>query len=164
MPLWRTPALRQLPSQAARHSRPATRARMPQIQLLLRSRRLQEASDTAVGALPRAKGLPRRDRHPDQRHAARTLTTPRPRAFHTLRCRRKHNHPLADLLARTLPTNTLLEGRTRRFPHPWRDRLPALLAGRCLSPPSSPCRGWTLLLRFLSPITVPGGLQIKVSP
>jgi hypothetical protein len=26
-----------------------------------------------------------------------------------------------------------------------------------------PCRGWTLLLRFLSPITVPGGLQIKVS-
>jgi hypothetical protein len=25
------------------------------------------------------------------------------------------------------------------------------------------CRGWTLLLRFLSPITVPGGLQIKVS-
>ena len=26
-----------------------------------------------------------------------------------------------------------------------------------------PCEGWTLLLRFLSPITVPGGLQIKVS-
>ena len=26
-----------------------------------------------------------------------------------------------------------------------------------------PCRGWTRLLRFLSPITVPGGLQIKVS-
>jgi hypothetical protein len=26
-----------------------------------------------------------------------------------------------------------------------------------------PCDGWTLLLRFLSPITVPGGLQIKVS-
>jgi hypothetical protein len=26
------------------------------------------------------------------------------------------------------------------------------------------CRGWTLLLRFLSPITVPRGLQIKVSP
>jgi hypothetical protein len=25
------------------------------------------------------------------------------------------------------------------------------------------CRGWTLLLRFLSPITVPGALQIKVS-
>src|SRR6202522_813831 len=24
-----------------------------------------------------------------------------------------------------------------------------------------PCEGWTLLLRFLSPITVPGGLQIK---
>jgi hypothetical protein len=26
-----------------------------------------------------------------------------------------------------------------------------------------PCKGWILLLRFLSPITVPGGLQIKVS-
>jgi hypothetical protein len=26
-----------------------------------------------------------------------------------------------------------------------------------------PCRGWTLLLRFLSPITVPGALRIKVS-
>jgi hypothetical protein len=26
-----------------------------------------------------------------------------------------------------------------------------------------PCKGWTLLLRFLSSITVPGGLQIKVS-
>jgi hypothetical protein len=25
------------------------------------------------------------------------------------------------------------------------------------------CRGWTLLLRFLSPITIPGGLAIKVS-
>ena len=27
-----------------------------------------------------------------------------------------------------------------------------------------PCEGWIHLLRFLSPITVPGGLQIKVSP
>jgi hypothetical protein len=26
-----------------------------------------------------------------------------------------------------------------------------------------PCDGWRLLLRFLAPITVPGGLQIKVS-
>jgi hypothetical protein len=26
-----------------------------------------------------------------------------------------------------------------------------------------PCEGWTLLLRFLAPITVPAGLQIKVS-
>jgi hypothetical protein len=26
-----------------------------------------------------------------------------------------------------------------------------------------PCRGWTLLLRFLAPITVPGALRIKVS-
>ena len=27
-----------------------------------------------------------------------------------------------------------------------------------------PCEGWTLLLRFLAPITVPGGLSITVSP
>jgi hypothetical protein len=26
-----------------------------------------------------------------------------------------------------------------------------------------PCEGWALLLRFLSPISVPGGLQIKIS-
>jgi hypothetical protein len=26
------------------------------------------------------------------------------------------------------------------------------------------CRGWTLLLRFLSPISIPGGFQIEVSP
>jgi hypothetical protein len=26
-----------------------------------------------------------------------------------------------------------------------------------------PCRGWTLLLRFLSPSTVPGALQIELS-
>ena len=26
-----------------------------------------------------------------------------------------------------------------------------------------PCRGWTLLLRFLSPITVPGALRIEIS-
>jgi hypothetical protein len=26
------------------------------------------------------------------------------------------------------------------------------------------CRGWTLLLRFLSPIAIPGALQIKLSP
>ena len=51
----RTPALRQLPPQAAGHSRPASRATAPQTELLLRSRRLQEESDTAVGALPRAE-------------------------------------------------------------------------------------------------------------
>jgi hypothetical protein len=26
------------------------------------------------------------------------------------------------------------------------------------------CRGWTLLLRFLSPITIPGALQIELAP
>jgi hypothetical protein len=27
-----------------------------------------------------------------------------------------------------------------------------------------PCRGWTLLLRFLAPIAIPGALRIKVAP
>ena len=49
-----------------------------QIELLLRSRRLQEASHTAVGTLPRAKGLSGRHRHPRRRHAAGAVTTPDP--------------------------------------------------------------------------------------
>ena len=39
--------------------------------------------------------------------------------FHTLQCRRKHDHPLADLLAQTLPTKTLLDDHTRQFPNRW---------------------------------------------
>ena len=160
----RTPALRQLPPQATGHSRPASRATAPQTELLLRSRRLQEESDTAVGTLPRPKGLPRRHRHPDQRHAARADTTPCPRALQALRRRPTDHRSLAGLLARTLSADTILEGRTRPVwcrlsrssPCPTRSWTPSSAAIRR-------CRGWTLLLRFLSPITIPGALQIEVS-
>ena len=78
MSVRRTPALRQLPPEAAGHSRPATRSTMHQTELLLRSRWLQEESDAAVGTLPRSKGLSRHHRHPHQRHAAGAVTTPSP--------------------------------------------------------------------------------------
>ena len=164
MSLRRTPALRQLSPEARGTPRPATRATAPQTELLLRSRRLQEESDTSVGSLPRPKGLPRRHRHRHQRHAARADTTPSPRAFHDA----------------SVPT-----GRTiARWQVFWREHFPQTpfwkVARAHLVPVveivSLPyslvdaflhrhprCRGWTLLLRFLSPITVPGGLQIEVS-
>jgi hypothetical protein len=66
----RTPALRQLPPEAPGHSGPAPRAIPGQAELLLRSRRLQEESDTAVGTLPRPKGVPRRRDYRNQCHAA----------------------------------------------------------------------------------------------
>jgi hypothetical protein len=40
--------------------------------------------------------------------------------------------------------------------------LPYSLVDAFLSPHRI-CKGWTLLLRFLSPISIPGGLQIEVS-
>ena len=41
---------------------------------------------------------------------------------------------------------------------------PALLArGRLPPPPYADCEGWARLLRFLAPITIPGGLRIEVS-
>ena len=113
------------------------RATVPQTELLLRSRRLQEESDAAVGSLPRPKGLSRRHRHPHQRHAARADTTPGPRAFHSLRRRPTDHRSLAGLLARTLSADTVLEGRTCPSRTGCRDRQPALLAGgRLPSPPS----------------------------
>ena len=141
MSLRRTSALRQLPPQAARHSRPATRATVPQTELLLRSRRLQEESDTAVGTLPRPKGLPRRHRHPHQRHAAGADATPSPRALRSLRRRPTDHRSLAGLLARTLSPDTVLEDRTRRFGTGCQDRQPAILAGGRLPPPPSPLQG-----------------------
>ena len=108
------------------------RATVPQTELLLRSRRLPEESDTAVGALPRSKGLPRRHRHPDQRHAAGADTTPGPRAVHTLRRRPADHRSLAGLLARTLSADTVLEDRTCPSGAGGRDRHPAVLARGCL--------------------------------
>ena len=85
------------------------------LELLLRSRRLQEVSNAPLGALPGPKGLPW---PPSSSWSARCGRGPlcgesvsSPNASMP----RKHNHPLADLLVRTFPTNVLLEGRTRYF-------------------------------------------------
>ena len=137
----RPPALRQLPPEATGHSRPATRATAPQTELLLRSRRLQEESDTAVGTLPRPKGLFGRHHHRHQRHAARAITTPSPRAFHSLRRRPTDHRSLAGLLARTLSADTVLEDRTRPAGAACRDRHPAILARGRLPPPPPPLPG-----------------------
>ena len=57
-----------------------TPAQLPEPQLIrlasAASRRLQEESDAPFGALPGPKGLLGRHRDPDQRHAARAVTTP----------------------------------------------------------------------------------------
>ena len=59
----------------------------------------------------------------------------------TLRCRPQHHRPLADLLARTLSPNALLEDRTRRFHAVIKIRQPPLLAGGRLPRPSSALQG-----------------------
>ena len=133
-------------------------------ELLLRSRRLPQASHTAVGAVPRPKGLPQRHGHLDQRHAARTVTAPGPRAFRTLRRRPADHRSLAGLLARALSSDSVLEagprssgvGGQRSPPFPSRSWTPS-------SPAVADAEDWELLLRFLAPITLPGGLRIAVA-
>ena len=160
----RTSALRQLPPEATGHSRPATRATAPQTELLLRSRWLQEESDTAVGTLPRPEGLLGRHHHRHQRHAARADTTPSPRALHTLRRRPTDHRSLAGLLARTLSADTVLEDRTRPFGAACRDRHPAILArGRLPPPPSAAAGVGRSCFGFSHRSRSPGGLRIEVS-
>jgi hypothetical protein len=133
----RTPAPLQLPPQASRHSPAASPATVPQTELLLRSRGLQEESHTPVGPLPGPDGLPRRRDDPHQRHAARANTTPAPRAFHSLQRRPADHRSLAGLLARALSPDTILDRRTRPFGAACRGGYPAILArGRFPRPPS----------------------------
>ena len=111
------------------------------------------------------KGLPRRRRHPDQRHAARAVATPRPRAFRTASAPTDGPSPAG----RSSGANTFPRHRSGRSHAPVWCRsstivTPAVLApGRLPPPPSLPAEGWARLLRFLSPITIPGGLRIEVS-
>jgi hypothetical protein len=88
-----SPALCQLPAGAARRPRRSTRRVSPSIRFLLRSRRMQKACDTTIGALSRQKSLFWCRRHPEQRHAAGTKSAPGPRAFQDVRCRH-HSHDL----------------------------------------------------------------------
>ena len=55
----------------------------------------------------------------------------------TLRRRPPYHRPLADLLARTLPPDAILEDRTRLLGASRRDHLPAVLARGCLPLPPS---------------------------
>ena len=55
------------------------------VQLLLRSRRMQKACNTAVGAFSRQEGLPWCRRHPGQRDEAGTSTATGSRAFKPIR-------------------------------------------------------------------------------
>src|SRR5271156_3096966 len=126
--LWGTPPLRRLSAESPRHPWPASRVPAHQTELLLRSRRLQKESDAAVGALPGPKGLPGRHHHPHQRHAARAIATPDPRALGSLRRRSADHRSLAGLLARTLSAITLLEDRGRPLQGDCRNYRPAILA------------------------------------
>jgi len=136
--LRRTPALRSLPPEATGHRRPAPRITADQTELLLRSRWLQEESDTAIGTLPRPKGLPRRRHSRDQRHAARADSTPSPRALQPFRRRPTDHRSLAGLLAGPLSADPVLESRTRPTDAGCPDRRLAILAGgRLPAPPGS---------------------------
>ena len=133
-------------------------------ELLLRSRRLQEEGDAAVGAFPRPQGLPRCRGHLGRRHAARALAAPSPRAFQALRRRPTDHRSMAGLLARTLSADTVLEGRARSSRAGRRGRRPSAIAPGSVRPHATIDReGWKQLLRFLSPITITGGLEIEVS-
>ena len=120
--------------------------------------------DAAVGALPRPKGLPRCRGHPGQRHAARADATPGPRALRTLRRRPAHHRPLAGLLARTLPQTPFWKvARARSGPRCRSSRPFHSPSSTPSSAASDDCDGWGRLLRFLAPITIPGGLRIELS-
>jgi hypothetical protein len=82
----RPPASRRLSAQAARR-RGSSRKTTLSLQFLLRARRLPEAGDAAVGALPRPQSLPVCGGRAGERHAARAVATPRPRTVAILRRR-----------------------------------------------------------------------------
>ena len=120
--------------------------------------------DTAVGALPRAKGLPRRRGHPGRRHAARADATPASASFPLT------SAPIAA------PSRAGRSSGATLFPRPpsGRSRAPVwprmsisrpfrgLLLDAFLRGPDD-SGGWARLLRFLAPITIPGALRIELS-
>src|SRR6202034_57923 len=69
-------------------------------------------------------------RRPGQRHAARTVATPRPQTIGTVRRRPTHHCPLAGLLARAPAADTVLEDRTRPPDCGSRDRPARITSGR----------------------------------
>jgi hypothetical protein len=136
MSLWRPVALCQVPPQApGRRSSP--RGIRPQAQFLLRARRLPQAGDAAVGAVPRPKGLPCCRGRPGRSHAARALAAAGPGTFGTLRRRPPNHRSLAGLLARALSADAVLESRTRSLASGGgHDRPSAITLGRVSRPGS----------------------------
>ena len=151
-------------TKATRHPRPASRARVPETELLLRSRRLQEEGDTAVGALPRAKGLPGRHRHPRSAPCGKGRPHAGSVSFPHASAPTAGPSPAGRSSgANTFPKTPFWKiARARLVPVVKIISLPYSLVDAFLGRHPR-CRGWTLLLRFLSPITIPGGLRIELS-
>src|SRR6516225_6320545 len=95
-----SPPLRQLPAcTAGRAGSSAGEVSLP-VQLLLRSRRLQEEGDAAIGPFSRQNGLPGCRGDLDQRQAARSNAAPGPRACEAVWCGPGDRRAMAGLLAR----------------------------------------------------------------
>ena len=124
---------------------------------------LPQEGDAAVGAVSRPEGLPRGRGDLGGRHAARAVAAAGPRAFQALRRRPADHRSMAGLLGRALSADAVLEGRSRSAGAGRRDRQPSSIAAgsvrprrRCRSRAGRGC------FEFLSPISIAGGLEIKV--
>ncbi len=111
----------------------------------------------------RQKGIPWRRGHLDQRHAARSNATPSPRTLEVVRRRRSDHHAMAGLLARQCFAVTFLEDRARSSRTSRGNYRLAAVASDAFLRTDDPYQGWAHLLRFLSPITVPGPPIIEIS-
>ena len=153
----------QLSPQASGRAPHAPRDLPAPIQLLLRARRLPQASDSALGALPRTKGLPRRRGHSGRRSAARANTTPSPRWPLT-------SAPIgapspAGRSSGAISFPTLPSGRSHALgwprtsisrPFHWSSSTPSSVGLMTTA-------AGERLLRFLAPMTIPGALRIALS-
>jgi hypothetical protein len=113
LPVRRPSASRQLSPQAARHCPGSSQGLRLPLQFLLRTRRLPQAADAALGAFPRPQGLSLGRGRAGQRHAPRTVATSRPPTVAILRRRPTHHCPLAGVLAGAASAGTVLGDRPR---------------------------------------------------
>src|SRR5208337_3429622 len=109
------PARGALRPQTPRPAVPSRARARPALQLLLRRRRLPFAGDAAVAALPRAQGVCRDHRRAD-RHSAARRQRRAARALEPGRVRRPaHDRPLAQVVARHVHGDPVLEDCARRL-------------------------------------------------
>ena len=166
MPLRRTPAPGQLPPEAAGRPRGSARGVRLPTELLLRSGRLPQAGDTAVGAVSRSEGLPRCRGHPGRGHAARADRHGGSASFPSSSAPTGGPSPAGRSSGgSTFPRHR--SGRSHAVVWCRRSRSsppsPGAAGGVPPRPRSDPAEGWKRLLRFLSPITITGGLAIEIS-